>query len=746
MKAALKRKLSKRNSKGTEYELGSGKGCDDDIPSSIHPYPVGTRVFVRDKSYAWLPAVTLEDATKFFMEADAEKPLDYTIRVKLCLPNNWEDVTMREEEAEDVRPDLERRVSLPDYPGWRLPRQNVDEESGEQLGKSDLADLMYLHEAAMLYNLKDRNSMGIPYTRVGDIIIATNPFTWIDGLYTPKTQNFYAERLIWNVEHAAMAGSSEEKEDREESPDKTNSSDKTNKSAKNSIYWFTKLNHEPHVYETSSLSYRGLALESCDQAILVTGESGAGKTETVKIVLRHLATLSQTRPYEPGEEKDTFDRKHENEIVTGVIQANPVFEAFGNAMTLRNDNSSRFGKFIQLEYDVEDVALASQHNRKMPFTHLVGSRVETYLLEKSRVVGHDPGERGYHIFYQLLSYPDRANFWQHLHDKDVTSFSYLAESLEVLIDGNSDQQIWSKTLTAMQFFNIKDHTLHQLMRALCIVLQLGNITFEPDPAADDDGCKVSSLHELSLLMDIFGIHDQTLLQQTLTQRTVRTSRDEVKVSLNPTAAKDGCDALAKEIYARIFHWIVHTINQSTTASSDKLHGYHRRNVGLLDIFGFEVFLQNHFEQFCITYANERLQQKYVTDVFRKIRTEYESEGIEVFDFSIVDNSNVCNVIEGRTGLIAILDEECARPKGNDASYVYKIKAVYKDEPILIREKLHSPYQFGLKHFAGPVTYNASLFVEKNTDSLPMDLIDIAILSNNTILSAPPGWKREESVA
>lgn len=493
---------------------------------------------------------------------------------------------------------------------------------------------------------------------------------------------------------------------------------------------YDKLGFDPHVYESSSLAYRGLAVDKVNQTILVTGESGAGKTETVKIVMSHLATLEQTRP--GGHPNNTIGGA---DTVKRVLESSPVFEAFGNAKTLRNDNSSRFGKFTQLQFDVEPNDVAKENGRLIPVCGLAGSKVITYLLEKSRVVSHTEGERTYHIFYQFLSADDhfKSGIWSELTGTTVESFKYVGD--HQLIEGEPDEETWPITLKSLKLFQFEGEALTTLLRALCVVMQLGNLVFEEDPTADieEGGTVISSRIELAKLSDIMGV-DADDIEKSMTSRILKTGYDTVHVQLRPAVAKESCDALAKEMYARIFDVILRSINEYTRAEAHcREEGKTYGVISLLDIFGFERFKVNRFEQLCINYANEQLHHKYVLDNFQQVKDEYESEGIEIFDFKMVDNSAVLNLLESRLGLIISLNEECVRPKGNDESFVYKVKIVHKDHERLIDEKLHRRTEFGIRHFAGAVTYNADRFVERNTDKLPEDLLSTAAKSSNDLI-------------
>lgn len=424
-----------------------------------------------------------------------------------------------------------------------------------------------------------------------------------------------------------------------------------------------------------------------------------------------------------------------SEIVERVLDSNPLLEAFGNAKTVRNDNSSRFGKFIQLQFDTEDPTMAAYSGKSLPSAVLAGSKCETYLLEKSRVVSHEPEERTYHIFYQLLAAPEeqKKEFWSGLDNTNNDSFVYVGETDTNTIEGKTDAQRFQLTLNALKIVGVKDEKLRDLMRAICIVLQLGNLTFEPDPTNEDKAI-ISSTNELAALAELLGV-EEDVVKKALTERTVNARNETFKVPLNVLKAQDSRDALAKEIYSQSFDWLVKTINEATCAENnyDRSLTSEFGHIGLLDIFGFESFVVNRFEQLCINYANEKLQQKFTLDIFRSVQQEYEFEGIELGEVTYSDNADVLKLIEGRMGLISVLNEECVRPKGNDVAFVTKVYAMNKDSESLFKDRFFQDYEFGVKHYAGTVTYDANNFVTKNMDALPSDLTDCKKLSTNMIV-------------
>lgn len=564
-------------------------------------------------------------------------------------------------------------------------------------------------QAAILYNLKARHSRGVPYTRTGDIIIACNPYHWYHDLYSEHIRSVYATALVWNP------------------PDNVDG----------------RQDLKPHVYETSCLAYRGLAVDGDDQSILVSGESGAGKTETVKILLSDLASVQRGvgRRRSSKAHDDQAAAVEESPIVQRVLDSNPLLEAFGNAKTVRNDNSSRFGKYIQLQFDAEDAISAAYAGKCVPSCVLAGSKCQVYLLEKSRVVSHEEEERTYHIFYQLLAADDaiKTQFWSGLENTDNESFSFVGFTETESIEGQTDAERFKHTCNSLALIGIKDEKLKTLMKTICIVLQLGNLVFEQDEN-DHDRSVITSQDDFTALSDLMGVSQEEMLP-AFTVRTITARGELFKVPLNAVQAKDSCDAFAKEIYAKTFLWLVRAVNAATCAELNYDGNNNNNNkkkkdfgiIGMLDIFGFEVFETNRFEQLCINYANEKLQQKFTQDIFRSVQAEYEYEGIELEEITYDDNTDVLDLVEGRMGMLAFLNEECVRPGGNDKSYVSKAKAMNKDSPCFFTQPHFSDFQFGITHYAGKVVYNAANFVTKNMDTLPTDYMDLAAMSTNDIL-------------
>ena len=373
-----------------------------------------------------------------------------------------------------------------------------------------------------------------------------------------------------------------------------------------------------------------------------------GKTETVKLILQHLASLRQEQVSAGGNSDD--------DLVQHLLESSPIFEAFGNAKTLRNSNSSRFGKVTRLQYFTEKEGAS-----------LMGSSFDTYMLETSRVASQVDGERNFHIFYQMLSSPQELK--QELFGLDwskttATDFRYLNKTCskdfrDLDLD---DTPRWKQTLKAMQCFGWEGTALKNLMRALGTVLLIGNIEFT-EATNGDSIASISIRADLERLAEMLGLPVDEM-ERGLTHRLVETVQENLLVPHNTDQAREARDALAMAIYAGIFASVVRQINLLTSMPCQTTKENHK-SVSLVDIFGFESFDVNQFEQFCINYASERLQYKYVRDTLDHFTAEYETEGIEIPEIMEIDNTDAILLFEGKTGLIRTLNEQTVRPSGTN---------------------------------------------------------------------------------
>eukprot|EP00644_Phytophthora_capsici_P002316 jgi/Phyca11/548162/estExt2_Genewise1Plus.C_PHYCAscaffold_270396 len=523
-------------------------------------------------------------------------------------------------------------------------------------GVEDMRLLRYLNEPSILFNLKQRFAASKPYTYTNDIVIAVNPYKWIENLYGDHLHEQYL------------------KKPRDSLP--------------------------PHVYSTSTAAYKHMKTNEMNQSILVSGESGAGKTETTKIVMNHLASVA-------GGRKD--------KTIAKVIDVNPLLESFGNAKTTRNDNSSRFGKFTQLQFDGRG--------------KLIGAKCETYLLEKSRVVSIAEGERNYHIFYQLLaglSSRERKEFGL---DPEC-QYQYAGSLAEMQIPGLDDAKWFASTQKSLSIIGLDSSAQNTLFKILAGVLLLGEVMFDK---SGENGSRISSGSALSQVAKMFGL-PTTRIEEALCNRTVITRNDSVTVPLAPIEAAENRDALAKTIYSKMFDWMVVRINEAISTDDSRIKG----QIGVLDIFGFEDFVHNGFEQFCINYANEKLQQKFTTDVFKTVEDEYIREGLQWDHIQYQDNQGIVEVIEGKMGIIALMNDHLRQPRDTEEALVNKIRTNHQTKKGgAVNESIDFPKvkrtQFIINHYAGSVTYETVGFMEKHRDTLQKDLLDLIQLSSLSLL-------------
>lgn len=570
----------------------------------------------------------------------------------------------------------------------------------------DLISLPILHEPAILYALERRYESGAIYTFNGAILIAVNPFQRLE-LYTDEIlESYYNNGLMKS--QGIDAGEL-----------------------------------EPHIYTIADAAYRDMAdciarNQPPSQSILISGESGAGKTESTKVCMRYLTVVGASGE---GEANTT--------IMDRVLQSNPILEAFGNARTVRNDNSSRFGKFIDLKFDARGA--------------MRGASIETYLLEKIRLPRHAEGERNFHVFYQLhaaTTSPDdgvglakadlmRDSDWA-LHEECGAYYQYTRQGGILELANLDDGAEFVKLAKALKTLGFADDDAVAAMALVASLLHLGDVAFEFDAGNDGGGSKMSasSEPELAHAARLARLPLESLLN-ALTSRTVKTHGEEYVVRLVPDDAASARDAVAKALYGRLFEWLVERINAgvSTTtagnpaaaATTSRFNNNHQSNngaksssssasIGVLDIFGFECFAVNSFEQLCINYTNETLQQQFNRYVFKLEQEEYAREGITWSFIEFPDNQDCLDLIEGgrkqmppNGGLLTMLDDECRLPRGSDANYAARVSkslGAKENSRLSVSKKQVVEGVFSLKHYAGDVPYTVKGFMEKNKDELP----------------------------
>ncbi|KAE8725823.1 Myosin-9 [Hibiscus syriacus] len=462
----------------------------------------------------------------------------------------------------------------------------------------------------------------------------------------------------------------------------------------------------PHVFAVADVAYRAMVNEGKSNSILVSGESGAGKTETTKMLMRYLAYL--------GGRVATEGRTVEQQ----VLESNPVLEAFGNAKTVRNNNSSRFGKFVEIQFD--------KHGR------ISGAAIRTYLLERSRVCQVSDPERNYHCFYLLCAAPQEEVEKYKL--GSPKNYHYLNQSKCYELVGVSDAQDYLETRRAMDIVGISGKEQEAIFRVVAAILHLGNIVFAKGKEVDssvpkDDQAKFHLQTTAELLMC-----DAKALEDALCKRVMVTPEEVIKRSLDPRSATISRDGLAKTVYSRLFDWLVDKINNSIGQDPNS-----KFLIGVLDIYGFESFKSNSFEQFCINFTNEKLQQHFNQHVFKMEQEEYTKEKINWSYIEFVDNQDVLDLIEKKPGgIIALLDEACMFPKSTHETFANKLYQTFKNHKRFIKPKL-SRTDFTIAHYAGDVPYQSDQFLDKNKDYVVPEHQDLLSASKCSFVSGlfPP---------
>ncbi|KAH6806610.1 myosin family protein with Dil, partial [Perilla frutescens var. frutescens] len=518
-------------------------------------------------------------------------------------------------------------------------------------GVDDMTKLSYLHEPGVLQNLAARYELNEIYTYTGNILIAINPFQRLPHLYDTHMMEQYKGAALGEL--------------------------------------------SPHVFAIADVAYRAMVNEGKSNSILVSGESGAGKTETTKMLMRYLAYLGGRS----GVEGRTVEQQ--------VLESNPVLEAFGNAKTVRNNNSSRFGKFVEIQFDKSG--------------RISGAAVRTYLLERSRVCQISDPERNYHCFYLLCEAPPEEREKYKLGSPE--SFHYLNQSKCYKLDGVSDAEEYLATRRAMDIVGISEDEQEAIFRIVAAILHLGNIEFSKGKEFDSSVIKdEKSRFHLNTTAELLKC-DPKSLEDALIKRVMVTPEEVITRTLDPEAALGSRDALAKTVYSRLFDWIVEKINNSIGQDPNS-----KAIIGVLDIYGFESFKQNSFEQFCINYTNEKLQQHFNQHVFKMEQEDYEKEQINWSYIEFVDNQDVLDLIEKKPGgIISLLDEACMFPKSTHETFAQKLYQTFAKNKRFVKPKL-SRTNFTISHYAGEVLYMADLFLDKNKDYVVAEHQDLLTAS------------------
>ncbi|XP_009395668.2 myosin-12-like isoform X1 [Musa acuminata AAA Group] len=505
-------------------------------------------------------------------------------------------------------------------------------------GVDDMTKLAYLHEPGVLHNLASRYALNEIYTYTGNILIAVNPFRRLPHLYDVHMMEQYKGAAFGEL--------------------------------------------SPHLFAIADACYRAIINDQGSQSILVSGESGAGKTETTKMLMRYLAFM--------GGRSCTEGRTVEQQ----VLESNPVLEAFGNAKTVKNNNSSRFGKFVEIQFD--------------KYGKISGAAVRTYILERSRVCQVSDPERNYHCFYMLCAAPpeDVKKFKV----ADPRTFHYLNQTNCYEVANVDDAREYLETRNAMDVVGISQEDQEAIFRVVAAILHLGNINFDKGKETDSSKLKdEKSVYHLETAAELL-MCDGKSLEDSLCKRVIVTPDGNITKPLDPESAALSRDALAKTVYSRLFDWIVDKINSSIGQDQSA-----KNIIGVLDIYGFESFKINSFEQLCINLTNEKLQQHFNQHVFKMEQEEYTREEINWSYVEFVDNQDVLDLIEKKPGgIIALLDEACMFPKSTHETFAQKMYQTYKNHKRFSKPKL-ARTAFTINHYAGDVAYQADQFLDKNKD-------------------------------
>ncbi|XP_061916665.1 myosin VIIAa isoform X9 [Entelurus aequoreus] len=524
-------------------------------------------------------------------------------------------------------------------------------------GVEDMIRLGDLNEAGILRNLLIRYREKLIYTYTGSILVAINPYQLLP-IYTADQIRLYTNKKIGEM--------------------------------------------PPHIFAIADNCYFNMQRNNRDQCCIISGESGAGKTESTKLILQFLAAISGQHSW----------------IEQQVLEANPILEAFGNAKTIRNDNSSRFGKYIDIHFNKRGA--------------IEGAKIEQYLLEKSRVCRQAHDERNYHIFYCMLK-GMTADEKKKLGLTKATDYTYLTMGKCTVCDGRDDMKEYSNIRSAMKVLMFTDKENWEISKLLASILHMGNLRYEARTYDNLDACEVVRSPHLTTAATLLEVDGKDLMN-CVTSRTLITRGETVSTPLSMEQALDVRDAFVKGIYGRLFVWIVEKINAAIYKHPSSQAKAIRRCIGLLDIFGFENFTVNSFEQLCINFANENLQQFFVRHVFKLEQEEYNLENINWQHIEFTDNQDALDMIAIKPmNIISLIDEESRFPKGTDSTMLNKLNFQHKVNTNYIPPKNNYETQFGIQHFAGVVYYETRGFLEKNRDTLYGDIIQLVHSSKNKFI-------------
>ncbi|KAG1595261.1 hypothetical protein G6F48_000792 [Rhizopus delemar] len=526
----------------------------------------------------------------------------------------------------------------------------------------DLTNLTYLNEPSVLDTIRTRYLQRNIYTYSGIVLIAANPFARVP-LYDPEVIQQYSGKRRGEL--------------------------------------------DPHLFAIAEDAYRFMIREKANQTVVVSGESGAGKTVSATHIMRYFATADDK---ESGKVKDTSQGM--TEVEEQIMATNPIMEAFGNAKTTRNNNSSRFGKYIEIQFDAKN--------------NIVGAKIRTYLLERSRLIFQPETERNYHIFYQLCLGASAAER-KELELGEWNTFHYLNQSGTGTIPGVDDVAEFELTQKSLSLVGISNEQQSQIFKLLAALLHIGNI----EVGGRSDASIPDADPALLIVTKLLGIKTAEF-KKWLTRRQIITRSDKIVKNLSIVQSLVVRDSVAKYIYANLFEWLVKVVNDSLSCQEE---GKARTFIGVLDIYGFEHFKKNSFEQFCINYANEKLQQQFNQHVFKLEQEEYIKEKIEWKFIEFSDNQKCIEVIEAKLGILSLLDEESRMPSGTDQGFCNKLFSNFSDPKYknYFKKPRFSNSAFTVVHYAHDVEYDSEGFIDKNKDTVPDELLNLLQTANNSFL-------------
>ncbi|XP_067859326.1 myosin-11-like isoform X3 [Heptranchias perlo] len=597
------------------------------------------------------------DADSFlFVDKNFNNPLvqaDWSAKKLVWVPsdrNGFEAASIKEEKGDEALVELVENGKK-----VTVNKDDIQKMNPPKFSKvEDMAELTCLNEASVLHNLRERYYSGLIYTYSGLFCVVVNPYKMLP-IYTEKIVEMYKGKK------------------RHEMP--------------------------PHIYAIADSAYRSMLQDREDQSILCTGESGAGKTENTKKVIQYLAVVASSHKSKKDASAIQDPSFAYGELEKQLLQANPILEAFGNAKTVKNDNSSRFGKFIRINFDVTG--------------YIVGANIDTYLLEKSRAIRQATEERTFHIFYYLLIGAGQK-MREDLLLEPLSSYRFLSNG-NVPIPGQDDKDMFEETSEAMTIMGFTNEEQTSILKVVSSVLQLGNISFKKERSTDQASMPDNTVAQK--VSHLLGMNVTDFTRAILSPR-IKVGRDYVQKAQTKEQADFAVEALAKAMYERLFRWLLIRINKAL----DRTKRQGATFLGILDIAGFEIFQDNSFEQLCINYTNEKLQQLFNHTMFILEQEEYQREGIEwnFIDFGL-DLQPCIELIERVTnppGILALLDEECWFPKATDKSFVEKVVQELGNNSKFSKPKqLKDKGDFCIVHYAGKVPYNAGNWLTKNMDPL-----------------------------